>query len=701
MDQDGSSLPFKPSFIISRSELDPNPYGNRNPSFFCDNNLYQFLPMSRISSNLREHNLIDPLGSSVPRLMRPSECHESNPEICLTNPKLHLLNDSLVVIKPLVSSKTSDLLKSQIIEKLASPSNLTIEKEAIFSGTNINTGNNHIEKTVPKKPLILSDGQNQFTNGYNAFSLPDVQTSRKISDRKDVTSESLPINNTTKTDNEIIALKAKIDSLYSKLKEIQQKHHNTVQNLQENEESELGNNNSNSIVNVNGDGSEYLKIDNETESVSCTKKAITQVYQHHTNSNQNEELLKQQNNENTMNSTEQKRLELSRQLCCTWENNDQLGKTELRVSKKPLNSSETSQEKTSGEKEEDEDIVLVDCLKETIEKQIKNNGRNPMSNHLGELNSASPVEPNKNCGVRGLRTSDRLSQQADKLKDHQYRNSASYKLGTKDTIIAVKRIQEFWNATYLSPYIKKAKNLDTSTQHEKVIQNIRPCFPRANYSTQSPTSIVGIQQPMSGFQLPIRFGSMLCFPNLSMSAENHSYFANPYNSFSQSEPVQFLTPSQPLRQSLPTMTAPIQAYQQHSNPLLNVQFSSVDNAVSATPNCPISYLLPQNSSTNENKLLLKNGLMSPLSRKKLLNSKLWNTRAQTVVPVNNITSVPNAVSFDHGTKAQNITRDMEKQNIKISNLKTLPRNEELQIPSTRNLLATPQSTTMNNYNCFL
>ncbi|VDN83488.1 unnamed protein product [Brugia pahangi] len=645
MDQDGSSLPFKPPFIMSRSELDPNPYGNRNPSF-GDNNLYQ------ISMNLREHILIDPLGGSASRLMRPSKCHEPSPEICLINPKLHLLNDSLVVIKPLVSS---DLLKSQIIEKLASPSSLTIEKEAIFSGTNINATNNHIERTVPKKPLILSDGQNQFISGCNAFPLPAVQTSGKISDRKDVTSESSLINNTTKTDNEIIVLKAKIDSLYSKLKEIQQKHHNTVQNLQDNEEGKLGNNNNNnnnnSIVNVNYDGSEHLKINNETEeSISCTNKTITQVYQHHTNSNQNKGILKQQNNEDTMNSMEQKKLGLSRQLRCKSENNDQFGK---RVSKKPLNSSETFQ---SSEKEEDADIVLMDYFKETIEKEMKKNDQNPMSNQIGEFNSANPVEPNKNYDVGGLRSSERTLQQADKLKNHQYRNSASYKLGTKDTIIAMKRIQEFWNATYLSPCIKKAKNLDTSIQHEKVVQNIRPCFPRANYSTQSP--IIGIQQPMSGFQLPVRFGPMLCFPNLSMSAENHSYFANPYSSFSQSEPAPFLTPSQPLKQSLPTMTTPIQTYQQYPNPLLNVQFSSVDNAVNVIPNCPVGYLLPQNNSMNENKLLLKNGLMSPLSRKKLLNSRLWNTRVQTVVPVNNITSIPNAVSFNHITKEQNITRNL-------------------------------------------
>lgn len=609
MNQDSSNLLHEPFFTIPQSQTNPNPPPG-------DNDLYRFLMMPRISSHSKEYNLVDPLDGSILGLTRSSECHEPVSVINHSSSKLHFLNDSLVVIKPLMSSKTSHLPTSQVTEKSTSISNMETAKEVISNGTDVTVtaGNNHIERPVPKKPHILSDGQDQFTTGYNDFSLPLIQTSRKINGGENDTSvSSTTVSKTTETDNEIIALRARIDSLYSKLNEIQQKRDTTNQYLRENEESKL--NNRNGIININEDKSGYLKIANESgESVSCTIKRNLQINQLVANSSQNEEgtLLQHINEECPLNSGEVKTLELSRQLCDTYENNDQFGKVACQM---PQNFSGTYQPKSSNGMETNEDIILVDCSQEMTEVQVKNNDRNSVSNHLGKCNSESSTKTNINSGTSKnceSRPSDKMLQQkAGKLKE-QYRNSASRKMETKDTIITMKRIQEFWDATYLSPHIRKIKkNLDTSIQSKKVIQSTRPCFPPANRVTQTPTSIMKFQQPRTISQPPVQFGPMLCFPNISTSAENYPNFANPFNPFSQ---PQFLTSNQLSKPLLPTMTTPIQAFQRHTNPLLNVHFPTVGNAISTTQNLPTNYSLSHNGYATGHKLLFKNRLVFDYSK---------------------------------------------------------------------------------------
>uniref|UniRef100_A0A1I7VUX7 Fusion protein n=1 Tax=Loa loa TaxID=7209 RepID=A0A1I7VUX7_LOALO len=711
MDQDSANLPYKPYFIAPQIQSDSHPYVNRSLSS-GENNLYRSQQISRISSHLKEHNLSDALNTSLLGLTRFLECHEPNPEISHSSPKLHFLSDSSVVMKPLISSATSHLLASQVIREPGSISNMTEGKEVIFAGT---AGNNHIERPVPKKLQSLSDGQDQFTN---TFYLPVAQNFRMISDREnDISVSSSAVSNTTAIDNEIITLKADTDSVYSKLNEIQWKRQTTIQTLQENEESKL--NNSNSIVNIANGRSGYLKVADEIqESVSCkTAKETLQIYQLITNNNQNKK-EKEQTDERTcpVNSAEEKKLEPLGQLCDTWENSGQFRKPELTAFQKPRNSFKTRQDKSSSEIETDEDIILVSCPQETAEVQMKNNDQNPTSNLPGKVNSASSVEINKNCGFRSM--NGILQQKANKLKD-QYRNNASHKPKIKNTITAVKRIQEFWDDTNLPSHIEKAKNLDISIQSEKVTQSIRPCLPRTNHLTQSPISIMGFQQPTIGFQSPVRFGPMLCFPNISTSAENHTYFTNLYNPFSQPESVQFLTSTQLPKHVLPTIPASIQPFQQHPCPLLNVHFPPADNTISAKPRRRTSNLLPRNSYKTKHKLLFRTGLMPPLSRKKLLNSKLRNAIAQTVAPVNSIINVPNAINLSPIAKEQNIKMiknplnsfqlstcqqmlDMEEQSITMPNLETFPGNGELQqIPSTRNVLTMSQFTTMNKHNCFL
>ncbi|VBB28632.1 unnamed protein product [Acanthocheilonema viteae] len=638
-----------------------------------NNDLNSFQP---ISSHLKEQ-ILNPLTASIDGLTGSLECHESDPE---SNPELQFLKDSLVVVKPLMSSKTT--------EKPSSTSNIRIGKEVVFTASDLNliTGNHHMERPIPRKHRSFLDGSNQFTTGCNAFSPLTIQTSEMITGKRN--NES--ICNTTETDNEIIELRAQIDSLYSKLNEIQRK---CDQNSQEHKKSMLKNNNN--INDTNNDSYGYLKIANENaKSISCVPNENPQIYQFITNSNGRISL-------------EEKKLEQSGELCDIWEKKDQFDNTELIT---PRN----CQEKTLNEMKADEEIVLVECSEETAEEQLKNDDQNSIDNHLDKCNSVTATETNRNCQLQSF-DDRRLEQKEDKLKD-QYSNSASYKLETKDTIIAVKRIKEYWDATCLSPsQIKLTKeNLDCINlqhQHEKN----KPCFPPANHPIQSSTSIIGFQQPRIAFQPPVRFAPMLCFPNIPTSAENHPYFPPSYNPFSQSEPVQFLSPNQLPKQFIPTMTTPMQAFQQRPNPLLNVQFS---NPINATTNCSTINSLPQNSYSTKRKLPFKNGVL-PAAKKKLMNSKSRNASAQTIPSMNGLVNVPNSISFDHLTKEQSIATiknpfcsmqlptcqqmmNMKEQSIPMANLETLPRNSELQqIANTCNAVTMPQPAMMNNYNCFI
>ncbi|CAG9536121.1 unnamed protein product [Cercopithifilaria johnstoni] len=704
MNQDGSNLPHKHSFMGPQNQLDLNAYMNRNqPS--GNNNFYRFQP---ISSHLREH-LLGPLTGSIIGLTKPPEYDEPDPEC---NPRLQLFKDSMAVIKPLMSSKTSHLLTSQITEKPSSILNKKMRKEDNFT-----TENDHIKRPVPRKPHSFSGGSDQFTFGSNEFSLPAVQSSRMSSGKTNNRSISmLAMNNATKTDNEIIALKEQIDSLYSKLDEIQRKCDTTIQNLKENKESMLKN--SNNITNIDGDSYE---TNSTTKSISCTTNENPQIDQFTTTSNQSDgRILKQPINGVicSVNSAEEKKLELSGKLFDTWENNNgQFRNAELKTSR-------ICEKKISNERKEDDDIILVDYSQEMTKEQLEYNNQNSINNHLDVCNSVIPTETNKNpnssekCELRSF--DDRmLKKEEDKLKD-QYSSRASYKTETKDTIIAVKRIHECWDATYpSSPHIKMTKeNFDTNIQHEKIIESSIPHLPQANHFLQTPTSMIGFQQPRIAFQPPVRFGPMLCFSNIPSSTENYSYFTHPHNSFSQSEPVPFLTSNHLPKQFIPTMTAPMQAYQHHPNPLLNIQFPPVGNTMNATTNCPTTNTRSHNNYMAKCKLSLKNRIMSTTVKRKPMNSKLRNASAQTIPPANSgSTNVSNVISFDHLTNEQNVPKnliyslqlptyqqmlDMKKQSIPMGNLETLSRNEELQrIQNTCDALTIPHSTTMNNYNCFL
>uniref|UniRef100_A0A0R3RW13 Uncharacterized protein n=1 Tax=Elaeophora elaphi TaxID=1147741 RepID=A0A0R3RW13_9BILA len=648
MNQGGdSNLPYKHYHTIAQNQ--PNPFMNRNLSS-GDNNLFPSLP-----SNLRERNLLNPLNGSILELTRPSGCHEPDPE---SNAKLHFLNDPLVIIKPLMSSSTSHLLTPQVIEKPESTTNTRMGKEVIFTGTGLNftSGTNQIERPVPKKPRSFSAGSDQFTIGCSALSPPAAQTSRIISNGKinRSTSTSTVIDK-IETDNEISALKARIDSLYTKLNEIQRIRDAAIQTLQSDKERRLSE--SSALVNIDEDScSARLKTANNTvKAISSTANENSQVCQFITNSNQNDErTLNETTNEMTCPANSAEKTS-SRKLNDTWENTDQLSNTELTVS-------DICQEKTSSEIGANEDIILVDCPQEVTEEKVKNNDQNLINDNLDTSNSTTVTnrnpESNGTCGAQSF-DDQTVQQKSDKLKD-QYNNtnSASYKLETKDAIIAVKRIQKFWDATYLSPHIKMTKEcVNTNIQHDKITQSSPPCFLPPNHLTQSSTPI-GFQQPRTAaaFQPPAQFGPMLCFSNISASAENYPYFANSHNPYSQSEPLQFLTSNQLPKQFIPTMNAtPIQAFQ-HPNPLLNVQFPAVGNAICANANHPITNSLSHNSYIANRKLLFKNRMMSSSVRKKIMNSKSRNASAQTVSPINNIISVPNAVSYDRVAKEKSITR---------------------------------------------
>ncbi|VDP12628.1 unnamed protein product [Onchocerca flexuosa] len=395
------------------------------------------------------------------------------------------------------SSKTSHLQSSQAIEKPTSISSTRIEK-IISTGTNTTTGNNHIERPLPKKPHFLLGERSR-----KAFSMPGIRTSRKISGRKNYSLlSSLAASNITETDDEIIALKAKIDFLYAKLNEMLPRYgtgrqvHSIIQSLHENEENKLNNSNS-SISNGNGHNSGYLKIANGTEeSVSC--KAIRdhdnanlsrtenpEINQSVIICNQNEDETWKQSI-NTMNSAEEKKLEQAKQLCETWEKSNQFERTMLRAFQKPRKYSGIYQEKILNDMEANEDIIFMGFSREMLEHQVKNNEQSAVSNQLEKRNSSSSIEANKNSNEdRKFIFSDKKLQQQkinakldeNRQKIDQY-NNASYKMETEDTIIAVKRIQEFWDATYIPPHIGNTKNsLDTNIHREKVIQSTGFCFP--------------------------------------------------------------------------------------------------------------------------------------------------------------------------------------------------------------------------------
>ncbi|VDK82119.1 unnamed protein product, partial [Onchocerca ochengi] len=575
MSEGDSTSSYKPSSTISQIQSDSNPHVNANiPS--CDKNLHHFPLMLRVSSHLKEHNLLDPLDGSMLGLTKPSECQESDLQTNYSSnlPPMHFVNDSQFLMEPLLSSsKTSHSQSSQAIEKPASISNMRIGKEVIFTGTDTTIiGDKHIERSLPKKPHILLGERSQFTTNCKAFSMPGIQTSRKISGRKNYPSlSSLAADNIAETDDEIIALKVKIDFLYAKMNEMLQKCgtgrqiHSIIQNLHENEESKLNSSNS-SINNGNGHGSGHLKIANGTEeSVSC--KAIrdhgnaklsrienSQINQFVIICNQNEDETRKQPID-TMNSVEEKKLEQPKQLCDTWERSNQFERTMLRAFQKPRKYSGIYQEKISSDMEAAKDIILTGFPGEMLEHQIKNNNQSAVSNQLGKRNSSSSIKVNKNSNEnRKLIFPDKKLQQQkvnakldeNRQKIDQY-NYASYKMETDDTIIAVKRIQEFWNALYIPPHIRNTKDsLNTNIHREKVIQSTRFCFPQADYLTQSPTSNIGFQQFRPDIQSSVRFDPMLCFPNVSLPTRNYNcpYFPNPYSPFSQPEPVQLLTMNQ-------------------------------------------------------------------------------------------------------------------------------------------------------------
>lgn len=549
---------------------------------------YRFQP---ISTHLREH-LLDPLTGSIMGLTKPSECHESNPE---NNAKLQLLKDSLAVIKPLMPSNTSHLLPSQIIEK---PSSTTIGKEVFIAetGLNLTTANGHIERPVPKKPHNFLDGSNQFTIGCNEFSLPAVQSSRTIIDRK-INESISALSNATETDNEIIALKAQIDFLYSKLNEIQRKRNTTIQNLHENKESML--------KNINADDScGYLKIANErTKSVGCTANENSQNYQFISNSNHNDgSISKQPINEVicSVNSAEEKKEEQSRKFSDTWKNNGQITTPELITSG-------ICREKTSAEMKADEEIIFVDCPQEMINEGLKSDGRESTNNHLDKSNSAITNEANKNSNENcesQFFDDETLEHKEEKLRD-ECSKSASDKLEKEDTIIGVKRKQEYWNLSSLHVKITK-ESVESDIQREKLTESGKHCLPPPNHLMQPSKSFIGFQQPRIVQQPPVQFGQTLCLSNISTSAGNHPYFAHSYNPFLHSEPIQFLTSNQRPKQFIPTMTAPMQAFQQYQNPLLNVQLPTVGSAINATANSPTANSLLYNSYMTKRKLLLKN-----------------------------------------------------------------------------------------------
>lgn len=585
MNQNSLNLPYKNPFTVAQNQPDLNSSVYRNLSF-GNNNMYRF---QSISSNLREPPL-DPIINPVMRLTKSSECHETDSE---RNSKLQFFKDSMVVIKPLVSSKTSHLLTSQLEKP---PSTLRTGKEVIFTETD--SGNNHIERPIPKKPRGFSDGLDQFTIGCNAFSPSTVQTSRTIDTRVNngfITISAM--SNATETDNEIIALKARIDSLYSKLNEIQRKHD---QNVQENKESMVEN--SNNIANVVDDSCGYLKIAEESgKFISSTTNDNLQVYQFTTNSDQSDErTMKQSINGVMCAANSEKKLELSEKFCDIWENSSQFRNAELTTSG-------ICQKKSLNEIKEDEEIILVDCPREMSEEQLKNNDQNLINNRVDRCSSTTPTVTSKNFDLQSFHN------KTAKQKD-QCSNGASYKLERNDALIATKRIEKCWDATYLSPsHIKMTKeDLEGNVQPEKVTENnSRHCFPRANHPIESPTSNIGFQQPKTAFQPPVQFAPMLCFANISTAPENHPYFTHSYNPFSQSESVQFLSPNQLPKQFIPTMTAPIYPFQRHPNPIFNIQFPTVTiaNAISAATIRPTTNALSHNSYITKRKLLLKNRLV--------------------------------------------------------------------------------------------
>ncbi|VDK77956.1 unnamed protein product [Litomosoides sigmodontis] len=706
MNQNGADLPHKHYVIAPQNQSDLNSYINQNLSS-GSSSFYRFQP---ISTHLRGH-LLDPLTGAIMQLTKPPECHASNPE---SNAKLQFLKESLVAIRPIMSSSTTHLLPPQVIEK---PSSTGMGKEVLFAETDLNltaTASGHIERPVAKKPHNFLDGSNQFTAGCNEFSLSSVQSSGMIGGRANDESTSISaLSNTTETDNEIIALKAQIDFLYSKLNEIQRKCNTMTQNLHENKGSMLKN------INANVDSCGYLKIANERiKAVSCTASDNSQIYQFITSSDQNDESIsKQPINEAiySMDSAEEKKEEQLGRLSDTWKNDGQI--TTLK-----LTTSGICQKKTPAEMKADEGIIFVDCPQATINEELKSDDRKSINSHPDKSNSAIANERNSNSGTNEnceSRSFDdgRLEQKKEKLREECSR-SASDKLEKEDTMIGVKRKQEYWNLSHVK--ITK-ESVESKTQREKLTQSSKHCFPPPNHHhhfIQSSKSLIGFQQPTIALQQPpVRFGPMLCLSNISTTAENHSYFAHSYNPFLQSEPIQFLTSNQRPNQFIPTMTTPMQAFQQYQNPLLNAQFPTVGNAINATATRPTTNSLSYNSHMTKRKLLLKNRMMSSAMKKKLMNSKARN--AQVIPPINNIINLPNAIGFDHLTKGQTITRvknplypsqlsacqqimDMKEQSIPMGNVGTLPRNTELQqLPSNCNVLTMPQPTAMNSYNCFL
>ncbi|VDM97164.1 unnamed protein product [Thelazia callipaeda] len=550
---------YKPVFTAAPSQPGFQWYEKQNPPLDANN----FLKMgSKVTCQLEMSDFLNPAVS----------------------------NTSIESLKSATKSNAQSVFCSNFQPfKEPSASNHALKSKITSSESSETTATKMFQAKIARNGDTESTSRHNSLNAKNESSINDEEvlvvhdSSIQNAEQKcfsPVTSSTM--SSTTQPDNELVELKAKIDFLYSKINEIQQRNENVIhrREISENQTDNTSLNDNSLKINIRADY-DSTKHGNIVIANSPLPKSVT------ANLEQSEESQKQLYDSSITSSVS------SQSILSTETNGSKLGSNKKLWNIQSSSTDNKSVKSTKNFKNTnsmigvgaDGGIIMInDSSQEILNKETRVNEWSTTNKTNNNLNTPVPVK-DQNESTSGSITED-LNLKLNIIIDENHKKGLKFlttrqkrnhiKGGTiqneKQSIIGIKRIQDFRDAIY-------PQSLPICNNRNIIYQD-RPqlSFPSNTQHPfiQPPYPFQGYLQPRSGFNIPIQYEPIFLFPKIPVSMEHYPCFANSYQGYEHLNGVQYLPANSPHKynihkQFVPSATNLMSAFRHCSTSLPNTQ----------------------------------------------------------------------------------------------------------------------------------